>query len=375
METRGFWQLEHVSDERVRVGLKELLASGYRTEARIVAHIAEVEERELHLRDGSESLFDYCVSRLGLSNSEAFHRITAARIARQYPVVFTLLERRELHLTAVCLLRDYLTADNHRDLLAQVSHKTKWQIQELLARRFPRPDVQSRIRKIPEYKPIQLTSSLISTSVPRAVEAVERAPVQPPAVPLPRESKAEPVPARGLVEPTSEARYRIQLNASAALKEKLDELQALTSHSNPTGDLAVLIERAVDLALERAKRKRFAKTNRPRKAGSSAKDHRIGARRSPQRRSHIPNATKREVAERDELRCAFVGKDGHRCTARSRLQFHHEQPWARGGSDTSDNLKILCSQHNRLLAEQDFGARHVARQIAARQSSLDGRGK
>jgi hypothetical protein len=112
--------LAHVSDQRLRGGLAELLASSYRTEARIVAHIAEVEERKLHSKDGSSSLFEYCVKQLGLSENEAFHRLTAARIARKFPVVFSLLERRELHLTAVCLLRDYLTPENH--LVAAARH-------------------------------------------------------------------------------------------------------------------------------------------------------------------------------------------------------------------------------------------------------------
>jgi len=86
---------------------------------------------------------------LRLSASEAFHRITAARIARKFPIVFRMIEGRELHLTAVCLLRDYLTQENHHDLLQAASGKTKWQVQELLARRFPRPDVESRIRRLP----------------------------------------------------------------------------------------------------------------------------------------------------------------------------------------------------------------------------------
>src|SRR4051812_28987052 len=100
MENRGFWELGHMSDDQLHSGLATLLVNGYRTEARIVAHIAEVEERKLHLKDGSESLFGYCITALGLSNSEAFHRITAARIARRFPIVFGLLEQRALHLTA-----------------------------------------------------------------------------------------------------------------------------------------------------------------------------------------------------------------------------------------------------------------------------------
>src|SRR6187549_70373 len=135
MKSRGFWHLEAVSDTRLRSGLSDLLAAGYRTEARIIAHLAEVEQRKLHLKDGSESLFDYCTRVLRLSNSEAFHRITAARVARLFPIVFKLIEQRRLHLTAVCLLRDYLTSENHQELLAEAAHKTKWQVQELLARR------------------------------------------------------------------------------------------------------------------------------------------------------------------------------------------------------------------------------------------------
>src|SRR5450432_2491456 len=144
-----FWELEHVGDRDLERDLLQLLANGSRTEARMIAHLAAVEERRLHLESGSSSLFGYCCSRLGLSEDEAFHRITAARLARRFPLIFGLIERREIHLTAVCLLRDYLTPENHRELLAEASGKTKLQVLELLAHRFPWPDVASTIRKLP----------------------------------------------------------------------------------------------------------------------------------------------------------------------------------------------------------------------------------
>ena len=171
------------------------------------------------------------------------------------------------------------------------------------------------------------------------------------------------VPARGVIEPTSEARYRIQLNAGASLRDKLELLRALTSHSNPSGDLAVVIERAVDLALEQVQRERFATTEKPRER---SKTRLAKTARSKLRRGHIPHATQREIATRDELRCTYVGADGHRCTAKHFLQIHHEHAWARGGSDEGDNLRLLCGRHNRLLAEQDFGAAHIAAKTAAR---------
>src|SRR5450432_2626146 len=149
MKDGDFWRLGNVSDAELRAQLSQLLVNSYRTEARIVAHLAEVEERGLHLRGGSSSMFDYCVQRLGLSNGEAFQRLTVARLARQFPVIFAVLDRREVHMSGLCLLRDYLTSENHLELLAGACHKTKFQILEMLASRFPRPDVASTIRKLP----------------------------------------------------------------------------------------------------------------------------------------------------------------------------------------------------------------------------------
>ena len=423
MESGEFWQLSTLSNARLESGLGELLAVGYRTEARIIAYLAEVEQRKLHLKEGSESLFDYCTRRLHLSNSEAFHRITAARIARQFPVVFNLLEQRQLHLTAVCLLRDYLTPENHRELLAQASHKTKWQVQELLARHFPRPDVESRVRKLPAPRsaiaPIaQPTGTAIApeTNSHDCDMTLQNSRLRPMEVPGPgpcrsqvapsqvapsqvapsqvapsqvAPSRPDPSPARGApvpiqVEPLSEARYRIQLNASATLKEKLDRLRALTSHSNPSGDLAVVIERAVDVALEQVEKRRFAKSNRPRvQSHTPSQTQSNGPKREStepaknakepaRRRAHTPNAVLREIAERDGMQCSYRGANGCRCTAQAFLQVHHERPWAKSGPETVDNLRLLCAAHNQLLAERDFGARHVElRRSERRQQQND----
>ena len=82
MRTAAFWKLSAVSDELLLQDLSGLLTGGARVEERIVAHLAEVEGRRLHLKAATSSLFDYCLRRLALSESEAFHRITAARLAR-----------------------------------------------------------------------------------------------------------------------------------------------------------------------------------------------------------------------------------------------------------------------------------------------------
>ena len=97
MNGREFWALREFSNDELEASLDGLLGAGARVEARIVARLAEVETRRLHLLAGYSSLYDYCRKRLKLSDYEAFARIAAARVARKYPVVFEMLERRGIH--------------------------------------------------------------------------------------------------------------------------------------------------------------------------------------------------------------------------------------------------------------------------------------
>jgi len=138
----------------------------------------------------------------------------------------------------------------------------------------------------------------------------------------------------------------------------------LVSHSIPNGDVAAVLERALDLALEQVQKRRFAKTDKPR---NPQKPGGMKLRSRGSHREHIPNAVQREVATRDGLHCTYVSDDGCRCPARAFLQLHHEEPWARGGASNAENLRMLCAAHNRLLAERDFGGAHVAERLAARR--------
>src|SRR5690606_29199810 len=141
--------LAHLSDDELLGQLDSLVASERQQLARLLGFLAELEERRLHLARGYSSLFELCTTALHFSEGEAFRRIAAARLARRFPAVRRALARGEIHLTALVLLRDHLTESNHAELLAAARHKSKRDIQGLLAARFPRPDVPARIRRLP----------------------------------------------------------------------------------------------------------------------------------------------------------------------------------------------------------------------------------
>ena len=75
----------------------------------------------------------------------AFRRINAARLVKRFPSLLARIERGELHLSTLVLLRPHLTEANADELAASVAGRTQRQVEELLARLAPKPDVPSAI--------------------------------------------------------------------------------------------------------------------------------------------------------------------------------------------------------------------------------------
>src|SRR5207248_2851578 len=148
-----------------------------------------------------------------------------------------------------------------------------------------KPPVASAIRKVPEQ-----------TALPAAVAM-----------------RAE----RPLVEPLSEETYKVQFTASRALRDKLKRAQDLLAHQGL--DLAEIVERGLDLLIEKVEKERFAVGRKPKKtvedcAGNSR---------------NVPDPIRRLVYERDGGRCAFVDEEGRRCPATGWLELDHLDGWAR----------------------------------------------
>jgi hypothetical protein len=87
----------------------------------------------------------------------------------------------------------------------------------------------------------------------------------------------------------------------------------------------------------------------------SATPARQSAPKSTQQGRYISAEVRRSVWQRDEARCTYVDARGQRCREQSGLEFHHQQPHARRGPPSVENLTLRCRSHNALAAEQDFG--------------------
>jgi hypothetical protein len=340
--------LNHLSDDELVASLHDLCVEVRRLDARVVAHLVEVEERRLHLKAACSSLFDFCVRRLGMSEGAAFRRITAARLVRRHPSLLGHIERGAVHLSTLVLLRDHFAASNVEELVAATSGKTKREVEELLARRAPRPDVPATLRRLPTPAvPASDGTPFERGPSPSDGTLFERGP----------SPSASPRSA-GRIEPLAEARHKLQLTIGTELREKLERATALLRHRNPSGDLATVLDHALDALLAKVEKERLGKTSRPRRTTGAARATRPG---------RVTAAVRREVFARDGEQCTYVDAAGSRCASCAFLELDHVESRALGGADDAANLLVTCRAHNRLHAEEVFGRRCVERGIHFRQ--------
>jgi hypothetical protein len=326
--------LRRLSDGELVARVNEIAAGERDATALLVAHLAELDTRDVHLRAGYGSLFAYCRTALSLSEAQSYNHVEAARAARRFPLILERLAEGAVNLTTVRLLAPHLTDANHTEALDAARGKGRLEVEGIVARLSPRPDVPPSLRKLPTPAPAAaLLSPAPPSAAPVPVSTVRVVTVAVAGCPGP------------VVAPLSPDRYRLQLTIGRETLEKLRLARDMLRHAIPSGDEASILDRALTALLSELARKRFAAADSPRPSRGTTPGSR-----------HIPAEVKRTVFLRDLGRCAFVGTGGRRCDDRGFIEFHHARPYAMGGEATVDNIELRCRRHNGCDARADFGS-------------------
>ena len=347
--------------------------------ALLLAFIAEFDAQRAYLPEAYPSMVAYCMGKLQMTNDEALSRIRVARKALQYPEIFAALADGRLNLTAINLLGPHLTPGNASALLEAAAHKSKCEIEALLAARSPVSESLPLVTVIRGTQVVPERVGMHETAVEREVEVVlervgmhgpvgdREVEVVPERVGMHGSHAANPtevVPERpgmhgsarvasprrhpSRVVPIAAERYRLELTMGSDLRDKLQYAAELLGHLVPSGDTAQVIERGLDALIARLEKQKFGATQRP-----------VRDPRPTQSARHVPAHVKREVRQRDQGRCSFVSDSGHRCASRTRLEYDHIEPVAHGGQATVDNIRLRCRVHNQYEAERTFGERFM----------------
>jgi hypothetical protein len=353
--------LTRLTDTQLVDEVQSLAARERAATAELIAALAEVDGRRLHLGLGYPSMFAFCTARLRLSESAAYARIEAARVAGRFPLVLDLLLDGSITLTTVSLLAPHLTVETHDAVLRAAIHKSKREVEMQVAALRPLPPAPVVVRKLPPPR-------VLPDEVPPAAEVMQSVPAPMTATNLRAvviKSSVDP-PRRAIVAPLAPERFKVQLTISRETHAKLRRVQDLMRHSVPDGDLAVIVDRALSLLLEKLEKQKCASVTAPTSKGA-------GRAANTRRTRHVPASVAREVWKRDGSQCTFVGTDG-RCPARAWLELHHIVSFANGGAMDTANLTLRCRAHNQYEAEQIFGPWSVRESTIRYSSHFTGSG-
>ena len=350
----------HLPDHELLRALTDVVSRDRATTAEMLALIGEAERRRLYAAAGFESMHRYCVGKLKMSGDVAYKRVRAARVSRRFPSVLEAVADGRLNVSTLVRLVPHLKwmpAAAGLELLSAAEGKGRDDLELLIAARFPQADVPTIVQWIPssadhdELAPGPFQDNPMTLAAEAPANALAAASEGEPSERASTVDQGEPatttpidVPQYPRVSPLSPGRFALQLTVSEATHDKLRHAQSLLGHAVPSGDLAEVLDRALDALIANLEKRRFGTTDQPRPARASSSLR------------HIPARMKRAVQERDKGQCTYVSSDGHRCEARKLLEYDHEVPLARGGKTCVENLRLRCRAHNQLEAERTFGA-------------------
>ena len=321
--------IDSLSDNALLCQFGDLVRQDREGNANLLRHIDSIDSRKLWAKLGHPSMFAFLVVRHHMSESTAAKRIGAARTARRFPILFDMVARGDIHLSGIHRLKTHLTPENHEHVLEQAKHQTIRQIEALVARLAPQPDVPSTLRALPT-RTAGAPAPATASPAPPLTPATTPEPPPPagasasPALPVPRRS---PDPA-----PLSPGRYKLQVTLGEKAKNQLKQLQDLRAHQIPNSDPATIVERALEALLTQVQKCKVGSTDQPRVR--KLKPRLSSTASVNARRSRIPVAVRREV-----------------------WTLH---PWAKGGADTAINLGLRCRAHNAWEADRDYGTSFMA---------------
>ena len=281
----------------------------------ILETIREIDSRRMYLEMGFSSLFDYLTIAVGYSNASAQRRIDAARLLAEIPQLGEKIQSGELKLNQISMVqkaaRDVaklkhqkVTSTEKAILLDTIASQTVQQTQKEIASFFDIPVAQFTTQKV------------------QADESV-----------------------------------RIELTLPKEVYEKLQRAQALLSSAVPTKDVVSFIEYVSDKIIKQ----RASADERI----NQKKETKPFSKKVARARVAIPAKTfslpmwKRQAHTKQSC-CQY--KDpvtGKICGSQRFLQVDHKTSRWANGSNSTDNLQILCAGHNGLKYRLEAGITYV----------------
>ena len=339
-------KLERLSNDELHCSAEKLVLTENTTIAKLIAHLAEMSSRKTALKLGYKSLYEYCIAGLNLSEGAVPARIHVANVSRRFPQLLVALAESRVSLTVAALLAPHLTEDNVDKVISDCAGMKRRETEAYIVVLRPKPVFEPSIRKCPA-PPVRVPPSLSSP---------------PPPVETPKRSAP-------ILQPARKEVFNFRFSADRNFRDKFERLAEVVGIENAQKHMAEILEKAIDIALEKKDPKKKLERRRKRRKAVSApsRSERDDKKDEPAKSRYVASEVSERVHERGGYQCVYCGPDGTRCTARAGLHIDHKSPFAIYRSNDERFLQLLCAAHNGLEAERVYGPNFIRRKIDERR--------
>jgi hypothetical protein len=302
--------LQNCTNDELISSLKALKIKEDLMLVEVLAHIQEIEKRQLFLKLGHPSLYSYLMKELGYTESEAYRRIESARFLKSLPELTPLVQAGHLTLTSISEVR---SAVRHREKVSnnKMSHAEQVELAKSVSNCTRKQTQQILAEKIPDFKPLEF------------------------------ERKQE----------LQNGGVQITLRLDKVQRQKSDRTRDIMARTGPITGTAILYENLCDFFL---RKKDLVSENSTQHTLSRQGTLRKNPDPQPSRNKlrNIPMSIRRAVFKRDSGRCQFSNSEGKLCGSPYQIEIDHILPLSRGGTNDIENLRCLCRAHNQWKADR-----------------------
>ncbi len=271
-------------------------------ETQLIEVLQRLDETKAYRATGHNSLFQFCVESLQLTEHQSYNYITVARKCVEIPELMVALEDRRITVSKARKMSSVINSENKTDWIQLAENGSQKDLELAVRRKQPLPPVRDHLQIISQSQS-QLQATLdasVETKLRRVMELL-----------------------------SSKSHKKTSINE--ALDKMCDEY--LKKHD----------------PIKKAQRAQLRGSATEARTSDSSQDERSPAKkRRRTRRPSLPAATKHHVWLRDRGQCRFH-RHGKRCKNTRYLEVHHKQPVSQGGSHSLDNLVLVCAEHHKTI--------------------------
>jgi len=318
-------ELKRLKSGKLLGNLDSLNEQERKLKVKVLLYLREIDRRKLYLEQGYSSMFDFCINYLKYSESTAVRRIKAERALGRSKRIIEMLLSGDMSITGLSKIEPICRPENTEAILEKAAGCSCRELDILKARHFPSEPKPEKVRPVFVKTELKIKSNNGGRKFTANAEAAA---------------------------PVLEEKYRLEFTVDKETMNKIKRAKSLLSTKYPKGvKLETLFEELLD---------NYLNNNDPERR----EDHNNIKLNKLDRTRYIPQKIKDLVYRRDGGRCSFVGRNERRCSSTWNLQYDHIVPYAKGGDNSPENLRLLCGRHNQLMAEREYGEDKIRKIIS-----------